>query len=700
MKCIIGNVELSLDCEPVFDYGRTEARWEYSSQGYGEAIAHGGEGDVQLRLVTDLRVGFEGRGAHARTTLREGDRAFAALCWPRSQWSSSEEYWAERTPPATTDEAFERMERTAEYWRGWINQGVFPEHRWQSHLQRSALTLKGLTYAPTGALLAAATTSLPETPGGSRNYDYRYTWIRDATFMLWGLYTLGFEREANDFFYFVADVCDGEEDELQIMYGVGGEKELPEQELDHLSGYEDARPVRVGNAAATQRQHDVWGAVLDSVYLHAKSRDYLPERVWPMLKRAVECAIANWSKPDQGIWEVRGPPRHFTSSKLMCWVACDRGARLAKLHGDRDLAAAWRKAADEIHADICERGTDQRGVFVQHYDTTALDASVLLMPLLRFLPAEDPRIRDTVLAIADELTVDELVLRYKVEETDDGFHGEEGTFTICSFWLVSALVEIGEVARARQLCEKLLSYASPLAAVRRGARPPQRPPPRQLPPGLHPPRPDQRGRARHPGRGRRRRHPLPPPGRLPAVAALRSRPGRGPRGRGRARAPAVDRDGGAVDEAGLVRQQVGDHGRDLVGPPDPAHRVEPAHLLPDPLGRRRLQAGQQRLVALGVDRAEGDGVDPDAAGAVVDGQGAGQALDGRLGGGVGEGAGDGPAGLVGGDVDDRPAGPGGQEPADRGRAPTTAGARFRTISPAPRPAGRRGARRPGTRRRC
>jgi alpha,alpha-trehalase len=461
VKCIIGSVELSLDCEPVFDYGRTEASWEYSGQGYGEAIAHGGEGDVQLRLVTDLRVGLEGRGAHARTTMREGDRAFVALCWPRSQWSASEEYWAERSPPGTCDEAFDRMERTAEFWRGWINQGQFPEHPWQSYLQRSALTLKGLTYAPTGALLAAATTSLPETPGGERNYDYRYSWIRDSTFMLWSLYTLGFEREANDFFYFVADVSEGEED-LQIMYGVGGERELPEEELGYLAGYEGAQPARIGNAAATQNQHDVWGAVLDSVWLHTKSRDYLPERVWPMLKRAVERAVDNWSKPDQGIWEVRGPPRHFTSSKLMCWVACDRGARLAKLHGEKDLAASWRKAADEIHADICEHGTDERGVFVQHYDTTALDASVLLMPLLRFLPSDDERVRKTVLAIAEELTVDELVLRYRVEETDDGFAGEEGTFTICSFWLVSALVEIGEVARARQLCEKLLSYASPL----------------------------------------------------------------------------------------------------------------------------------------------------------------------------------------------------------------------------------------------
>jgi alpha,alpha-trehalase len=461
VKCIIGSVELSLDCEPVFDYGRTEARWEYAGESYGEAVAHGGDGDVPLRLVTDLRVGFEGRGAHARTTLHEGDRAFAALCWPRSQWSASEEYWAERSPPSTCDDAFARVERTAEFWRGWINQGVFPEHPWQSYLQRSALTLKGLTYAPTGALLAAATTSLPETPGGERNYDYRYTWIRDASFMLWGLYTLGFEREANDFFYFVADVCEDEED-LQIMYGVGGEKELTEQILDHLGGYEDARPVRTGNAAYGQAQHDVWGAVLDSVYLHTKSREHLPERVWPTLKRAVECAVANWHRPDQGIWEMCGEPKHFTSSKLMCWVACDRGARLAALHGDRDLAASWRKAADEIHADICEHALDERGVFVQHYDTTALDASVLLMPLLRFLPPEDPRIRKTVLAVADELTVDELVLRYRVDQADDGFAGEEGTFTICSFWLVSALVEIGEVERGRALCEKLLSYASPL----------------------------------------------------------------------------------------------------------------------------------------------------------------------------------------------------------------------------------------------
>ncbi len=437
----------------MFDYGRNPARWEYVDEGYGEAVAtapgSGPVGELELRLTTNLRLGLEGRGAYARTRLSEGDNVFVALSW------------SAHAPPRTWEDAAERMWQTAEYWRQWINQGEFPDHPWQGHLQRSALTLKGLTYAPTGALLAAATTSLPETPGGQRNWDYRYTWVRDATFALWGLYTLGLNREANDFFDFVADVSAGEED-LQVMYGVGGERELTESTMDQLSGYQGAQPVRVGNAAHRQRQHDVWGAVLDSVYLHTRSRDYLPEHLWPILKRQVEQAVEHWHEPDQGIWEVRGPPRHFTSSKLMCWVACDRGARLARLHDEPGSAERWRKAAEEIHADMCANGVDGRGVFVQHYGTTTLDASVLLLPLFRFLPADDERIRKTVLAVADELTVDGLVLRYRTDQTDDGLAGAEGTFTICSFWLVSALVEVGELRRARELCEKLLSYASPL----------------------------------------------------------------------------------------------------------------------------------------------------------------------------------------------------------------------------------------------
>jgi GH15 family glucan-1,4-alpha-glucosidase len=220
--------------------------------------------------------------------------------------------------------------------------------------------------------------------------------------------------------------------------------------------------VRVGNAAYDQDQHDVWGALLDSFYLHTKSRDHLPERIWPILVRQVEAALEAWREPDRGIWEVRGEPRHFTSSKLMCWVALDRGARLAEIRGDLELAARWQSSADEIKNDICEHAVDERGVFCQHYDTDALDASVLLMPLVRFLPPEDERIQRTVLAIADELTEDGLVLRYRVDETDDGLSGEEGTFAICSFWLVSALVEIEELERARDLCERMLSHASPL----------------------------------------------------------------------------------------------------------------------------------------------------------------------------------------------------------------------------------------------
>ena len=451
IECVQGSVDIKLECEPAFDYGGLAADWSYAGDGYGEAFARSEGMDVELHLVTDLRLGFEGPRARARTMMHEGDKAFVALGWSKHPL------------PSSYEQASEWVMRTSRFWQEWLKHGTFPDHPWRAHLQRSALTLKGLTYNPSGAMIAAATTSLPETPGGDRNWDYRYSWIRDSTFMLWALYTLGFDEEANDFFYFVADVVESEERELQVMYGIGGESKLQEQELEHLSGYDHARPVRIGNGAYNQRQHDVWGAVLDSIYLHTRSRDQLPDRLWPIIKRQVDEALQNWRDPDRGIWEVRGEPRHFTSSKVMCWVAADRGARLARIRADGATASRWEAAADEIHADICANGVDQRGVFVQHYDTEALDASVLLMPLVRFLPPDDPRIRDTVLAIADELTEGGLVLRYRVDETDDGFSGEEGTFTICSFWLVSALVEIGELARARGLCEKLLSYASPLA---------------------------------------------------------------------------------------------------------------------------------------------------------------------------------------------------------------------------------------------
>ena len=451
VRCVNGEMQLTLTCEPRFDYGKANGTWAYTEDGYRQVAcrAEAAEGDIELVLTSDINLGIEGHGVVARTLIKEGQTRFCALAWNGAE------------APRTTDDAYGRLVWTAHHWQHWLARGTFPDHPWRAHLERSALTLKGLTYAPSGAVVAAATTSLPEAPGGERNWDYRYSWIRDSTFALWGLYTLGFEWEANDYLYFIADVAE-RDTELQIMYGVDGERALPERILEHLSGYEGARPVRIGNGAYGQRQHDMWGAVLDSVFLHARSRDRLDERIWPILVNQVEAALTHWREPDRGIWEVRGEPQHFTNSKVMCWVAADRGARLARLRHEDALAERWQAAADEIHADVCANGVDERGVFTQHYDTEALDASALLMPLVRFLPPDDERIRRTVLAIADELSVDGLVLRYRTEQTDDGGGGEEGTFTICSFWLVSALVEIGELARARRLCEKLLSYASSL----------------------------------------------------------------------------------------------------------------------------------------------------------------------------------------------------------------------------------------------
>jgi GH15 family glucan-1,4-alpha-glucosidase len=448
IRCVNGQAQIRLDCMPVFDYGLTPARWEHTGQGYHEAVARGN--GINLRLNTDLNVGFEGSLATSRTLLKQGDARFVALSW------------SEHAPPADYAEAHERLVWTVHHWQHWLDRGQFPDHPWRSHLQRSALTLKGLTFGPSGAVAAAATTSLPETPGGDRNWDYRYTWIRDSTMALWAFYTLGYDWEANDFFYFITDVAEAAEGKLQIMYGLDGREELPESTLDHLSGYDNARPVRIGNEAYMQAQHDVWGAIIGSIYMFVRKRDRLDDRLWKIVVKQVEDALENWRTPDCGMWEVRGEPQHFTSSKVFCWVAADRGARLARIRGDHGRAERWQRAADEIHADVLANAVDERGVFVAHYGADALDASALLIPLLGFLPADDKRVRETVLAIADELTEDDLVLRYRATETDDGFESEEGTFTICSFWMVSTLVMINELDRARTLCEKLLSYASPL----------------------------------------------------------------------------------------------------------------------------------------------------------------------------------------------------------------------------------------------
>ncbi len=393
---------------------------------------------------------------------RQGDDVVAEFCLDAGQHVEFCLTWSQpRDQPSGRVEVGRRIAETEAWWRDWSSTCRY-RGPYREAVARSLITLKTMSYCPSGGIVAAPTTSLPERLGGVRNWDYRFCWIRDATFTLLALLGAGYEAEAVAWREWLLRAVAGRPDQMQLMYGVEGERRLTEYELDWLPGYADSRPVRVGNAAYRQRQHVVWGAFLDSVYLHVKSRDGLPERVWPLVVRQVERAIENWQEPDRGIWEVRGEPKHFTSSKLMCWVACDRGARLARLHEEPALAAKWQGVADEIHADICAHGVDKRGVFVAHYDTSALDASLLLLPLVRFLPADDERVRATVLAICEELTVDGLVLRYRVEETDDGLAGEEGTFAICSFWLVSALSEIGEHSRARELCERLLSFASPL----------------------------------------------------------------------------------------------------------------------------------------------------------------------------------------------------------------------------------------------
>jgi alpha,alpha-trehalase len=449
VECIDGQVEVELVCEPIFDYGRVVSSWAVEDGDGHTAEATGG--DLTIRLQTDLAMGAEGDRVRARHVLNAGDRAFCSLSWGH-----------DLAGPADVDEAEARVDATVRFWRKWLGRARIPDHRWRHPIQRSALVVKGLTYMPTGATVAALTTSLPETPGGERNWDYRYTWMRDSTFTLQALHWLNLDWEADEFMQFVADVEPNDDGGMQIMYGIDGRRDLTEATLDELSGYAGARPVRVGNGAFDQRQNDVYGAVLDSILMHTRRSQRLPRRLWPIVQSQAECATRVWGEPDQGIWEARGAPQHYVSSKLMCWVALDRAAKLAQIAGDPGLAQGWGKTAEEIHQDILDHGMSDRGVLRQHYDTDALDASTLLAPIFGFLPGTDERMHASVLAIADELTENGYVLRYKTDETDDGMSGKEGTFLICSFWLVSGLAIVGEEQRARDLMERLLRVASPL----------------------------------------------------------------------------------------------------------------------------------------------------------------------------------------------------------------------------------------------
>jgi alpha,alpha-trehalase len=449
VECLDGSVEVELVCEPAFDYGRAPAAWTMVGDDDHAADATGA-GQI-FRLSTDMLIGIEGGSARARHVLSKGDKAFCAISWAEGLAS-----------PADAAEAEARINATIQFWRSWLARARIPDHPLRHPLERSALTIKGLTYMPTGATVAALTTSLPETPGGERNWDYRYTWIRDTTFTLQALHYLNLDWEADEFMQFVADLEPNPDGALQIMYGIDGRRDLKETTRDDLGGYDGARPVRVGNGAFDQRQNDVFGAVLDSLLLHTTRSQRLPRRLWPLVESQAAGAIASWREPDQGIWEARGKPQHYVSSKLMGWVALDRAARLANIRDDDKLADVWRSTAEEIREDILTHGVSDRGVLRQHYDTDALDASTLLAALFGFLPGTDERLRNTVDAIDRELTENGFVLRYRTDETDDGLSGKEGTFLICSFWLVSSLAVVGEMVRATSLLERLLRIASPL----------------------------------------------------------------------------------------------------------------------------------------------------------------------------------------------------------------------------------------------
>jgi GH15 family glucan-1,4-alpha-glucosidase len=446
--CLDGRVEMELVCEPVFDYGRTPAEWSLLEGSRHTADATGA--GQTIRLQTDMALGIEGEWARARQTLEQGDQIFCSLSWAE-----------ELASPSDVDDANARLLATRRYWRGWLGGARIPDHRYRDPIQRSALAIKGLTYMPTGATVAALTTSLPETPGGERNWDYRFTWLRDSTFTLQALHYLDLDWEADEFMQFVADLEPNDDGGLQIMYGIDGRRDLTESTRDDLFGYAGASPVRVGNGAYDQRQNDVYGAALDSILRHTRRSARLPRRLWPIVTSQAACATEAWKSPDQGIWEARGEPQHYVSSKLMCWVALDRASKLAAIRGDATLESSWRATADEISSDVLEHGV-RDAVLRQHYETDALDASTLLAALFGFLPSDDERLRSSVEAIADDLTEDGFVLRYRTGETDDGLSGEEGSFLICSFWLVSALAIVGEHQRARDLMEKLLRVASPL----------------------------------------------------------------------------------------------------------------------------------------------------------------------------------------------------------------------------------------------
>jgi len=454
-RVVRGSMRFEVECRPAFDYARGQHRVSVGKKGAVFAAASATHASLSLSTAVALE-GWGGGGAGAEFTLGEGERATFVL-------SEVEDGEGPRTP-FTRREFEEGLQDTLGYWRRWISGSTY-SGRWREFVHRSALVLKLMVYDPTGALVAAPTMGLPERIGGERNWDYRYAWLRDAAFTLYALISIGFDYEAYRFMGWLRDRCALDEDGLlQPLYGIDGRTRIVEEELDHLSGYMGSRPVRLGNAAYGQLQLDLYGAILDAAYLYNKHGAPLDYDLWQNLRRILDWLCDNWQLEDEGIWEVRGGRRHFVSSKVMSWVALERAVRISRQRGLPAGEGRWISERDKIYEEVMEKGWNpQKGSFVQYYGSDALDASLLLMPLVKFVGPTDPRWISTLDHIQNELTYDTLVDRYKTDDAaPDGLVGDEGSFSLCSFWLVECLTKAGRIEEARLAFEKMLSYANHL----------------------------------------------------------------------------------------------------------------------------------------------------------------------------------------------------------------------------------------------
>ncbi|SDK83639.1 Glucoamylase (glucan-1,4-alpha-glucosidase), GH15 family [Catalinimonas alkaloidigena] len=453
VTAVRGTLTFTMTCAPRFNYARDEHR--IVEEGGAILFRSKENGGFTLRLTSNVPIQIRQDDATAEFTLEGGQSADFVL-----------ELLNEKVNFNRDIDSFvtRHLYETVNYWKKWVDESKY-NGRWREMVNRSALTLKLMTSYKHGSLVAAPTFSLPEWMGGERNWDYRYTWIRDASFTVYSMLSLGYTREASAFMCWVEKKCQdmAENGYLGLMYKLNGDHELTEQTLDHLEGYCGSKPVRIGNDAYEQIQLDIYGELMDAVYLYNKYAEPISYDFWQALKRHIEWLTQNWNKPDEGIWEVRGGKRHFLYSRLMCWVAMDRAIKLANMR-PFPIPDHWVKVRDEIYNTIWDEfWNDEKQCFVQYLGSTTVDAATLLMPLIRFISAKDPRWTSTMKAIEQELVSDSLVYRYHPEKAaDDGMSGGEGTFSMCTFWYVECLSRAGELQKARLYFEKMLGYANHL----------------------------------------------------------------------------------------------------------------------------------------------------------------------------------------------------------------------------------------------